>query len=92
MVTQCGPWDPGLSHSDVTGHLRMKRALKPPVWGGALGADVKMSDRPVRHEPYSVPDQGSEEEMIGRQWLRKQKHRTGRVPKQMNRAQLSSNC
>lgn len=46
----------------------------------------------MSHEPYSAPDQGSEEEMIGRQRLRKQKYQTGRVQKQMSRAQLSSNC
>lgn len=92
LVTQCGTWDPGLSHSDMIGHLCIKRVLGLQVWGGPLGVDAKMNDRTVSHKPCSVPDQGSEGEMIGRQWLRKQKHQTGRGQKQMSRAQLASNC
>lgn len=29
LVTECDTWDPGLPCSDVTGHLCMKRVLKP---------------------------------------------------------------
>lgn len=46
----------------------MKRVLKPPVWG----------DERQDSEPVSAPDQGSEGEMIRRQWLRRQKHQTDR--------------